>query len=96
MALWDFFISTNIEVFTVRSPMASIGCIYYHGLGFNCESQLEEVLRESLPLNPEHRICYTTLERWSLLLQNMPVSHEEMFYVSLQRSGMYFRHSHCP
>lgn len=57
-------------------------CIYYHGVGFNCESQLQQILGESLPGNPEHWIFHTASERWPLPLQNMPDSPEEMFYVS--------------
>lgn len=59
-----------------------MGCIYYHGLGFNCESRLEEILREAFLGIQNIWIFYTALELWPLPLQNMPDSHEEMFYVS--------------
>lgn len=50
--------------------------------GINCESRLEEILRGSLPGNPEHWVFYAALGLWPLPLQNMPYSHEEIFYVS--------------
>lgn len=68
--------STPFEVSLISTPwpssilgiMTYTDYIYFHGMGFNCESQLEETLRESLPGNPEHQIRYTDLELWPTLL----------------------------